>query len=109
MVFSRHVFEHNGKPMGTHAFDTGAAWQNLALQGARMGLVVHGMAGFDWSRASRVVNTPEEFSVQAMIAIGKPGLVEELSESQRQKEQPSPRKSVAEISFEGSFGGENKP
>ncbi len=109
VVFSRHVFEHNGKPIGTHAFDTGAAWQNLALQGARMGLVVHGMAGFDWSRASRVVNAPEEFSVQAMIAIGKPGLVEELSESQRQKEQPSPRKSVAEISFEGSFGGETKP
>jgi nitroreductase len=103
MVFSRRLLESNGKPMGTHAFDTGAAWQNLALQGARMGLVVHGMAGFDWGRASAAVNAPPEFSVQAMIAVGKPGAMDELSDSQREREQPSPRKTVAELSFEGSF------
>src|SRR4030088_2645180 len=35
LVFiSKTNFEHNGKPSITHAFDTGAAWQNLALQGA---------------------------------------------------------------------------
>jgi len=103
MVFSHTVSEQNGKPLGTHVFDTGAAWQNLALQGVRMGLVVHGMAGFDWSRAGAVAKAPEHYAVQAMIAVGRPGALEDLSESQREREQPSPRKRVAEISFEGEF------
>jgi nitroreductase len=103
LVFSRTVSEQNDKPLGTHAFDTGAAWQNLALQGARMGLVVHGMAGFDWSRAAAVAKAPGHYAVQAMIAVGQPGAIEELSESQRDREQPSLRKRVAQISFEGEF------
>ena len=102
ILFAR-THREDGKPMGTSTLDSGAAWQNLALQGAKMGLVVHGMAGFDWSRAGAVVNAPEYFAVQAMIAVGHPGSLDDLSESQREREQPSPRKSVAEISFEGSF------
>ena len=27
----------------THSFDTGSAWENLALQASKMGLIVHGM------------------------------------------------------------------
>lgn len=103
LVLSRHEFEQNGQPMKTHSLDTGAAWQNLALQGARMGLAVHGMQGFDYSGAAALVNAPAEFTVEMMIGVGKPGSISELSESQQQKEQPSSRKSVAEISFEGCF------
>jgi len=106
LVFSRTLSEQNGKPLGTHVFDTGAAWQNLALQGARMGLVVHGMAGFDWSRAGAVAKAPEHYAIQAMIAVGRPGGLDELSDSQREREQPSPRKRVSEISFEGEFSGD---
>ena len=106
IVFSRTISEQNGKPLGTHVFDTGAAWQNLALQGARLGLVVHGMAGFDWSRAGAVANAPEHYAVQAMIAVGRPGSLDALSDSQREREQPSPRKRVDEISFEGAFADE---
>jgi nitroreductase len=103
VVLSRHEFEHNSSPMKTHSFDTGAAWQNFALQGARMGLVVHGMQGFDYDAAHALVQAPAEYTVQMMIAAGNAGPVTELSESQQQKEQPSPRKTVAEISFEGRF------
>ena len=44
VVLSHKVFERNGKPNPVHTFDTGAAFENLALQGTVMGLVVHGMA-----------------------------------------------------------------
>ncbi|MDE1725541.1 MAG: nitroreductase family protein, partial [Thaumarchaeota archaeon] len=37
--------EHNGKPSLTHQFDTGAAWENLAIQAVSQGLVTHAMAG----------------------------------------------------------------
>ncbi|HEY5935776.1 MAG TPA: nitroreductase family protein, partial [Kofleriaceae bacterium] len=45
VVLSHRVFARNGKPNRVHSFDTGAAFENLALQGAAMGLVVHGMMG----------------------------------------------------------------
>jgi len=54
IIISRKRFERNDKPSITHAFDTGAAWQNLALEAARRGLVAHGMQGFDYERAHGV-------------------------------------------------------
>src|SRR3990167_6942445 len=39
LFFSRTTFEHNGKPSHTHGFDTGAAWENLCLEGNERGLV----------------------------------------------------------------------
>jgi nitroreductase len=48
LVFvSRLTNEQTGRPLVTHSYDAGAAWENLALQGTMRGLVVHGMAGFD--------------------------------------------------------------
>ena len=44
LVFtSKTTFDFNGKPYPTHSFDTGAAWENLALQCWLKGYVVHGM------------------------------------------------------------------
>lgn len=103
VVVSRNTFEWNGKPARTHTFDAGAAWQNLALQGAALGLVVHGMQGFDYDRARSELKIPEAFTVEAMIAVGKPGRPEDLPEDLRQREQPSDRKPIAEIAMEGGF------
>ena len=103
VVVSRKTFERNGKPSPTHSFDAGAAWQNLALQGSRMGLVVHGMQGFDYEQAPTVLRVPEEFQVEAMIAVGRPGRLEDLPEELRQREQPSDRKPITEIALEGGF------
>ncbi len=41
VFISRKRFEHDNEPSVTHSYDTGAAWQNFALQGFRQGLVVH--------------------------------------------------------------------
>ncbi len=103
VVVSRKTFESNDQAAPTHSFDAGAAWQNLALQGSTMGLVVHGMQGFDYEKARAVLNIPEHFQVDAMIAVGKPGKREDLPEDLQEREQPSDRKPVAEIAIEGGF------
>lgn len=100
---SSQVFSKNQKPNRVHVFDAGAAWQNLALQGARMGLVVHGMAGFDVDKAKAALNVPEDFSVIAMMAVGRHGNVSNLPENLQGGETPTGRKKVAEIAFEGGF------
>ncbi len=103
VMASKDTFDHNGKPSTTHAFDAGAAWMSLALQGSLLGLVVHGMQGFDYARASQAVGLPEGHSVEAMCAIGHPAPLEVLSEALRSKETPSARKPLVDIVFEGTF------
>ena len=103
VVCSHKVFDYNGKPSRTHHFDAGAAWAYLALQGSLRGLVVHGMEGFDYDRARAELGVPEEFDVEAMIAIGKPGRPEDLPENLRRVEKPSGRKPLGDIAYEGGF------
>ena len=87
----------------TAAFDTGAAWMSLALQGTLSGLVVHAMAGFDYDRAQAELGIPADWDVQCMVAIGRPGDPALLPERQRAREFPSLRRPLAEFVFEGSF------
>lgn len=93
----------SGKPLVTHTYDTGAAWENLALQGTLRGLVVHGMAGFDYARAKTVLNVPADFTVEAMAAVGKRGRKEDLPEDLQTRESPNTRKPLAELVFEGPY------
>ena len=104
LVFiSKTTFDYNGEPSPTHSYDTGAAWENVALQGALKGLVLHGMQGFDYDRAKKDLDVPEGYKVEAMAAVGKPGRWEDLPEKLRQKEFPSDRRKLSETVFEGSF------
>ncbi|MEM7253843.1 MAG: nitroreductase family protein [Pseudomonadota bacterium] len=95
--------DSKGEPTKTHGFDCGAAWQNLALQGSSMGLVVHGMQGFDYPGASRVMGVPDDHEVQMMIAVGHPGDIDDLGEKLAEREVPSDRKAIREFVREGSF------
>ena len=103
LFVSKETFDFNGKPYPTHSFDTGAAWENLALQATMLGLVTHGMQGFDYERARSELNIPEGFRVEAMIAVGRPGDPAQLPESLREREGPSGRKALSEITCEGAF------
>lgn len=105
VLLSKKTFTRNGKPNSVSVFDAGSAWENLALQAAAMGLVAHGMAGFDGAKARAGLGVPDDFEVCAMIAVGKPGRVEDLPADYRGIEQPSPRKPIAEWAFEGKFKG----
>lgn len=103
VVISKKTFDYNGKPSITHTFDAGAAWQNIALQGSIMGLVVHGMQGFNYDRAKETLNISDEFQVEAMVTVGKPGGKEDLPANLQERELPSNRKPLSDIVFEGSY------
>ncbi len=102
VVISKTTFDNN-KHARTHSYDAGAAWENFALQGSLLGLVVHGMQGFDYDKAKEVLGIPDGYQVEAMIAVGQPGKKEDLPDYQQKREFPSSRKSIAEIVMEGFF------
>lgn len=107
LIVSQKNIPWNNQPAPTHSFDTGAAWAYLALQAARMGLTAHGMVGFDFDKARTFFAVPDDFSVEAMVAVGKPGSIEDLPESLQERARNvanSERKPLSEFVFNGSFG-----
>lgn len=103
LILARKTFEKNEKPAKTSALDTGAAWQNICLEGTSRGLVVHGMQGFNYEKARSALNVPEVFEILAMFAVGKKAPKESLSKELQEKEVPSSRKELTEFVFEGKF------
>jgi nitroreductase len=103
VIIAHKLFSRNGRPNPVHIFDCGNAFENLALQGTAMGLVVHGMAGFDFTKARTALEVPDEFAVAAMFAVGRPGDPAELPEELRKVEKPSGRRPVSESICEGAF------
>jgi nitroreductase len=103
LFIARKTFEYNDEPSITHSYDAGAAWENFALQGFHQGLVVHGMEGFDYDRARKELHIPEEFQVEAMAAVGKPGPKESLAEKLQERESPNDRRKVTDSIREGPF------
>jgi nitroreductase len=103
LIISNTQFDHNGKPSPTHSFDAGAAWQNLALQAWLKGYAAHGMQGFDYDAAQKVLEIPREFKVEAMIVLGKEAPKEALPPAIQEREIPSQRRPLHETVAEGKF------
>jgi len=103
VIVSKKTFDHSGKPARTHSYDTGAAWYSFALQGTMMGLVVHGMQGFDYDKAASGLGVTDGYQVEAMAAVGRPGNREDLPMNLQERESPSQRKTLGEIAFEGGL------
>lgn len=102
VVVSQQVSDQ-GRPLKTASFSAGSAWENLALEAASRGLIAHGMAGFDYERAKSELQIPDDYKVEAMIAVGRPGDKSQLSEKSQKWEFPSDRKKLSEIISEGEF------
>ena len=103
VLISRNLFEKNGKPSRCHSFDAGSAFENLALQGVKNGFVVHPMQGFDDIKAKTALCIPDVFSVEIMIAIGKPGKKDDLPKELAEKETFTERRPLSDIVIEGPF------
>lgn len=103
VVVSKKTFDFNGKLAQTHSFDTGAAWMSLALQATKQGLITHGMQGFDYDKAKKVLNVPDDYNVEAMLAIGRQADKNLLPKELQDKEEPSDRKPLTEIAWQGKF------
>lgn len=97
-------FSHNDRENRWAGHDTGAASENLCLQGTALGLVVHQMGGFDADEARQRFALPEEAMPMAMIAVGHPGDPEQLDEKRLQRELAArERKPFAERIFAGRW------
>lgn len=102
MVASHTASERGDFP--SHAFDTGAAWGFLSLEATRKGLATHPMTGFDFAKAREILNIPDDYQLQALVALGYPGPKEILPEALQERERPSDRNAVEQSLFEGGFG-----
>ncbi|HVW29582.1 MAG TPA: nitroreductase family protein [Polyangiaceae bacterium] len=103
-VFARKFDPETRQPLRTGAFDTGAAWFSLALQGAKLGLVTHAMGGIHHEKTFDVLGVPEsEFESMAAIAIGYPAAKDVLPEDLANRETPSQRKPQHEFAFHGRY------
>ncbi|MFB9977242.1 nitroreductase family protein [Pallidibacillus thermolactis] len=98
----------NGEFLQSHSFDAGAAWAHLALQANKCGLITHPMTGFDFDRARETLEIPEDYAIEALVAIGYQGEKEALSEKLQEREQPNGRRPIKESLFTGKFGNELK-
>jgi nitroreductase len=87
----------------SHSFDTGAAWGYLALEAHRLGWAAHAMVGFDIPRAAKELNVPDDYRVEAAVAVGRRGDKSILPDAMAAREAPTPRNPQKDFAFEGSF------
>jgi nitroreductase len=105
IVVSKRTAERHGVPvaLATHSYDAGAAWMSLALQAHLLGWQTHGIGGFDREKTRSVLNVPDNFAVEAAMAIGKRGERASLPEDLQAREAPNGRLPLREIIIEGGF------
>lgn len=90
-------------PNSFHAFDSGAAWAQLALQAHLKGWIAHGIGGFDHARLAVNVKLPEGYALHAVVAFGHQGGPANLQEMLQAREHPNDRLALAEVARHGSF------
>ncbi|ENA37560.1 MULTISPECIES: nitroreductase family protein [Pseudomonas] len=90
-------------PLGSHSFDTGAAWGFMSLQAGKLGFHTHGMAGIEYDLIRQELKVPTDLKIEMAIAIGKLGDKSSLSEKLQARELPSPRRPVEELAAEGPY------
>jgi nitroreductase len=97
-------FDHNGA-VNRHALhDTGIATGFLMLQAASLGVLAHGMAGFDPAKARELYAIPESHEAVAAIGLGYPGEEQGASEELRKRNQHRPRRTLNQFVFAGRWG-----
>jgi nitroreductase len=107
VLLSKTTFVAPGKteaaPAPSHAFDAGAAWASLALQASLSGWRTHAIGGYDKNQARQALAVPADYALEAAIAIGRQGDKTLLPPGLQEREQPSPRRPLAELVAEGGF------
>ena len=93
-------------PSVSHSFDTGAAWENFALQAHLDGWSARAIGGFDRQKALQVLKVPDDFAIETGLALGRPGPADLLPEKLREREVPNGRRPIAELVARGAFSWE---
>jgi nitroreductase len=88
-----------------HAFhDIGIATGFLMLQAAALGMLAHGMAGFDAAKARELYGIPDSHEAVAAIALGYLGDEQGAPEELRKRNRHSPRRTLNRFVFAGRWG-----
>ncbi|PTB17289.1 nitroreductase family protein [Trinickia symbiotica] len=107
VVLSKQTFRLPGKSeeasLPTHSFDAGAAWAFLALQASLLGWGAHALAGINSDHIRSELSIPDDFSIEACIALGRAGDAALLPHFLQAKEVPSERRPLVELAAEGRF------
>lgn len=105
ILLSKKDFVWNGetRESSSYSLDAGAAWMSFALQLARDGWATHAMAGFSKEMVREVLNIPDNYSIELMIAVGKAADKSLLPEPLRAREAPSHRLALDTLVHEGEF------
>lgn len=93
----------DAKPLHSHSFDAGAAWAQVALQATALGYHAHGMTGIEFDKARSELGIPDDYRLEAAVAIGRRDAPERLPEGLREREVPTDRKPLGEIAVAGNF------
>jgi nitroreductase len=86
-----------------HSFDTGAAWMSFALQAHMLGWATHGMGGFFNDKVRANLHVPDNFVIDAVIAVGKQGAADALPDDLKAREVPTPRRALNETLMHGTW------
>lgn len=97
VLCSKRTFSYNGKPNRFANFDLGTAWGYLTLEAQNRGILCHGMGGFDPEALREALGIEDDYEIMALAAVGYYGDKAYLPESVQKREQPAPRKPVAEL------------
>ena len=104
LVCANTLFAHNQQANRWAQYDTGAAAENLCLQAAHLGLMVHQMGGFNVDLAREKFNIPADITPMAMLAVGYEGDANDLPDELKARElAPRKRKALGELFFNGAW------
>lgn len=87
----------------SHSFDAGAAWASLAFQATLSGWHAHGLGGFNRDGVRQALGIPDDYAIEAVIAIGRLGDKASLPEALQERESPSGRRPLTELVADGRF------
>jgi nitroreductase len=107
VILSELKLERRGEMVDnvSHSFDAGAAWANFAHQALLLGWHTHGIGGFDREAARALLAVPEDFAIEAIVALGAARRRSIRSTPiSTAGESPSTRRPIAETVFAGRLG-----
>ena len=100
------VLSKNGNPNRWGQYDTGAAAENLCLQAAALGLMVHQMGGFDADKTKSLFAIPEQYTPMAMMTVGYQLAEDAIPEEIKEREYSARERNPLEANFFEGYWGE---
>lgn len=97
LIASKKTFEYDGGKNYWNMFDAGTAWGYLSLEAQKRGLIAHAMGGFDREKARSVFHLADDLNIITVIAAGRYGSIESLSDDLREQEFPQTREEIKDL------------